>query len=140
TCSGAQAVQRPPPADDFKAGRAAQIGAPVAGIKTIPPAACFFDDWRWIDPNDHTKGKEGIGHFVAENWVMYYPLRLVGIHEEDMVKADLVGLRWLFCGLFPFLSLIVFSWLTPRTAPDRADRFYVKLKTPVGATPDDDRK
>ena len=47
--------------------------------------------------------------------------------------------RWLFDALFPFVLLIAFSLVTPRTDPDRAARFYAKMKTPVAPTPEADR-
>jgi hypothetical protein len=45
----------------------------------------------------------------------------------------------MFDSLFPFVCLIFFSLITPRTAPERAPGFYAKLKTPVAPTPEEDK-
>ena len=42
--------------------------------------------------------------------------------------------------LFPFVMLIVFSLLFKPRHSDLAERFYAKMKTPVGRTPEDDAK
>ncbi len=40
--------------------------------------------------------------------------------------------------LFPIFMVIVFSLLTRPTDPARVDRFYARMKTPVGATLEQD--
>jgi hypothetical protein len=70
---------------------------------------------------------------------MYYPLKAVGLDMRNFSRAGLTTVRWSFCGLFPFLMLMAFSLVTPMSAPERADGFYAKQRTPVGPTPEEDR-
>jgi solute:Na+ symporter, SSS family len=97
--------------------------------------ACFFEKVASIDPTRPELGKEGIGRFFTEN----YLLNLIGVPMERFSAAGLVAARWLFDAIFPFVLLIVFSWMTPRGDAARAARFYARMKTPVGKTPEEDR-
>jgi hypothetical protein len=128
-------------AADVAQGRAPAVDQVITVKQVVPPAPVFFDGKVVpIDPKNPAAGKEGQGHFNVENLVMYYPLKLVGLDMQGFTKAGLTTVRWLFAGLFPFVILIFFSLLTPRTTPERADRFYVKQKTPVGRTPEEERE
>jgi energy-coupling factor transporter transmembrane protein EcfT len=42
--------------------------------------------------------------------------------------------------LIPVVILVVMSLLTERTDPVRVGKFYARLKTPVGATPEEDER
>jgi len=46
--------------------------------------------------------------------------------------------RFLVPSLLPIILLLVLSFLTPATDASRVERFYVRLKTPVGETPEAD--
>jgi len=124
----------PATAADVAAGRATEIGQGIPKQHVIPPSACFFESMARIDPRDPTSGFEGVGRFYSEN----YLLHLVGVPLQNFSAAGLVASRWLCDSLFPFFLLIVFSLITKKTTGERADRFYVKLKTPVGKTPDEE--
>jgi Na+/proline symporter len=126
-------------ADDVAAKRAQRAGDFIKETQAIKPYGVFFDDVALQDPAHPERGYEGVGHFVAENWIMYYPLKAVGLDMRNFSRAGLTTVRWSFCGLFPFLMLMAFSLVTPVSAPERADRFYAKQRTPVGATPEEDR-
>jgi hypothetical protein len=112
----------------------------IKETQAIKPVGVFFDDVALVDAAHPELGYEGVGHFVAENWVMYYPLKLVGLDMEKFSRAGLTTVRWTFCGVFPFLMLMALSLVTPMSAPERADRFYAKQRTPVGRTPEEDRE
>ncbi len=105
----------------------------VAETKTSN--ACFFEKVASIDPTRPELGKEGIGRFFTEN----YLLSLVGIPVREFTSAGLVTARWMFDALFPFVMLVFFSWSTPRGDTKRAAKFYARMKTPVGRTPDEER-
>jgi hypothetical protein len=83
-------------------------------------------------------GLRGDGHFIVENYLMYYPMKAVGIRMESFSSAGLTTARWLFDGLFPFACLIVFSLVTRPSAPELAPAFYARMKTPVAPTPEAD--
>ncbi len=101
---------------------------------TILPKAVYFDNVAHIYPTDPTSPMTGVGRFNIET----YALHLAAVPVERFTPAQLLAARWAFDGLFPFLILIVLSWLTPWSEPDRAERFYAKLKTPVAPTPEQD--
>ncbi len=52
----------------------------------------------------------------------------------------MIAVRWGFDGLFPFISLVVFSLLTKPDELERADRFFAKMRTPVAPTPQLDKE
>ena len=102
----------------------------------ILPAAVFFERVARTNPNDPSSPLEGIGRFNVET----FSLHLIGVPVEKFAPAGLLATRWLFDGLFPFVMLIVFSLLFKPRHSDLAERFYAKMKTPVGRTPEDDAK
>jgi Na+/proline symporter len=107
----------------------------TTGTRTIPAQACFFDKVVRVDPRRPELGSEGIGRFLAENYV----LSLAGLPVRRLSPAGLVTARWLFDAIFPFVMLIGFSLLTGRGDAGRAARFYAKMKTPVAPTPELDQ-
>jgi solute:Na+ symporter, SSS family len=42
--------------------------------------------------------------------------------------------------LLPFVVIMAVSMVTNPGDPDRADRFYAKMRTPVGDTPEEDKR
>jgi solute:Na+ symporter, SSS family len=98
------------------------------------PRAIFFDAIGHKD-TDPAQPLEGIGRFNVEA----FALNALGIPVQRFTAAGLLATRWFFDGLFPFVTLIALSLVTPRSASHRADPFYAKLKTPVAPTPDADR-
>jgi Na+/proline symporter len=138
TQSYQQRVSQAATAADVAAGRAAEEGQTIVVQSTVAPAAIFFDKVALREPTKPELGREGLGHFTVETAVLYYPLRAVGLKMEHFSKAQLVTARWSFDAIFPFVCLIVLSWLTRPSAPERAAIFYARQKTPVGATPEID--
>lgn len=102
--------------------------------RTILPKAVYFDNVAHTNPTDLESSMEGIGRFNVET----FSLHLIGVPVEHFSPAGLLATRWAFDGLFPFVMLIVLSLVTPRSEPQRAARFYAKLKTPVAPTPEQD--
>jgi Na+/proline symporter len=124
---------------DVKAGKAAAVGEMFEAHIPVPASPVFFEDAIALrDTRNPELGHEGRGRFVVENAIMYWPLKLVGLRMENFSKAGLTTNRWLFDGLFPFISLILLSLVTPPSAPERAPTFYAKQKTPVAPTPEED--
>ena len=58
----------------------------------------------------------------------------LGFDVAGFTPAMILTARYLADALFPIVVLIVMSLLTKPTDPARVDRFYVRLKTPVGPT------
>jgi hypothetical protein len=117
------------------AGGAGKVGEEIKKTIVVQPMAIFFDSVARVDPKDPASGLEGVGRFNVEN----YCLSLVGIPVEKFTGAAMLTTRWAFDGLFPFGLLILVSLVTPAEELARADRFFAKMRTPVGATPEDDK-
>ncbi len=64
----------------------------------------------------------------------------VGIDLSGATKAALETLRLPARLLTPFLLFILLSWVTPRGSTDALDRYYAKMRTPVRADPEEDRR
>lgn len=71
------------------------------------------------------------------DFVLYSAL---GIDLSWATKAALETLRLPARLLTPFLVLIVLSWITPRGSLAALDRYYAKMRTPVLADPEADRR
>jgi SSS family solute:Na+ symporter len=124
----------PATAVDVAGGRAKRVGEAIEKKHVIAPAACFFESIARSDPMDVGSAYEGVGRFYSEN----YLLHLLGVPVERFSAAGIVASRWFFDSLFPFVILMAFSLVTPRSTGQRVDRFYAKLKTPIGATEEEE--
>ena len=120
--------------DDVQAGLAAKVGERIAKTVRLEPAPVFFEAIVHADPHDATSPLEGRGYFSVENWL----LSLGGVDVRGFTPAGLLAARFWFDGLFPFVLLIPLSFFTPKDDPVRVARFYVKMKTPVALTPEED--
>ncbi len=87
-------------------------------------------------PGDHSGAVAGRGRFNFE----LYLLSCVGLRAGSLSAGGILASQFFFDGLFPFAVLIVVSHLTARTEPGRVGRFYGKMKTPVGATPEQEQE
>jgi len=119
---------------DVTAGRAKSIAETITKSHVIEPVSCFWDSVVHADPYDPESPLEGQGRFNME----VFMVSLLGIDVQGMTPAGLMTARFLFDGIFPFVLLFLFSYLTKRTDKRIVDRFYVKMKTPVAATPEAD--
>jgi SSS family solute:Na+ symporter len=118
--------------DDVSAGRAARAGEPVTRRQTVPPVGVFFEKVVPLDPARPESGREGRGRFHAELWVMSW----FGVDFTRWTKPQLVAARFYFDALFPFLALVVLSWVTRPEPREALDRFFAKVHTPVQPTPE----
>jgi hypothetical protein len=96
------------------------------------PAGVFFATVVHEKVDDLASPLVGSGRFNLECWL----LSKGGFDAASLSPSQRLTAQFFFDGLFPFIVLIVASWLTPRTDPARMAQFYGKMKTPVGATPE----
>jgi SSS family solute:Na+ symporter len=122
--------------DDVAAGRAQRVGQAIKRQTTIPPTAVFFETVTRENPEDPNSPQEGLGRFSVEN----YSLSLIGVPVEKFTPSQMIAVRWGYDGLFPFVSLIIFSLLTKPDELARANRFFAKMRTPVAPTPQLDKE
>ncbi|HEU5080675.1 MAG TPA: sodium:solute symporter family protein [Opitutaceae bacterium] len=96
------------------------------------PVPVYFKQVIRIDPDDPSSGFEGRGRLNFECVVM----QKFGLKPEQLTPAGRETAQFLFDGGFPFLVLLIASWLSKPTDPQRVAQFYGKMKTPVGDTPE----
>ena len=96
------------------------------------PVAVYWRSVVRINPTDPASPLRGTGRFNLEAWL----LRHVGLDVTALSPNQRFTTQFFFDGLFPFIVLILVSYFTPRTDPERVDQFYGKMKTPIGATPE----
>ncbi|HEY5226918.1 MAG TPA: hypothetical protein VIJ19_00185, partial [Opitutaceae bacterium] len=87
----------------------------------------YFDS---VAPSD--AGRAGVGH-GRFNFELFL-LKCAGMKVRELSAGGVLAAQFFFDAFFPFAVLIGVSYMTPRTAPNRVNRFYGKMKTPVGAT------
>jgi len=92
----------------------------------------YFDSVSSRAPGDPAATPKGHGRFNFE----LYLLKCLGLRVERLSAGGILAAQFFFDGLFPFAVLVVVSHLTPGADPSRVCRFYGKMKTPVGATPE----
>jgi len=122
--------------EDVQAGRAGSVGQSIHKPHVIEPAAVYFEKVARANPADPRSPKVGIGRFNAEVWV----LSRLGIGFMNFTKAQLSAVRFFFDALFPFVLLFLISFVT-KPAPQRdLDRFFGRIHTAVGPTPEEDER
>jgi len=122
-------------AADVAAGRAGAEGELITRTRRTEPVSVYFEEGVVrTDPKDPGSPKTGLGLFRAEVWL----LALVGVDVAGFNSAQLMTARFVVDALLPILILLVASWLTKPTDAVRVARFYVRMKTPVGGTLDQD--
>lgn len=122
-------------ARDVAAGLASAEGQPITRTVRVEPVSLYFEEGVvHTDPKDLTSPKTGIGLFRVEA----YLVGLLGVDVAGFSAAQLLTTRYVVDALFPILVLVVVSLLTRPTEKARLDRFYVRMKTPVGATLEED--
>jgi len=124
-------------AEDVAAGRAAAIGQAFQKTQRIEPVSVYFEEGVVrVDPKDPNSPRKGLGLFRAEVWL----ISCLGFDVAGFNSAQLMTTRYLVDALLPILLLIVVSLLTKPTDAQRVARFYVRMKTPIGATLEEDAK
>jgi solute:Na+ symporter, SSS family len=119
---------------DVETGIADEVGQVITKTHKVAPVACFFEKIAHVDPYDPNSLLEGVGTFRSE----VYIVSLLGLDVKNMTPPMLVTVRFMFDGLFPFIVLFIVSLFTKRTDKAELDRFYVKMKTEVQPTPEQD--
>jgi solute:Na+ symporter, SSS family len=127
----------PATAADVAAGRAATEGEIVTRTVRTEPVSVFFEEGVvHVNPADLGSPKTGLGLFRAEVWL----ISLLGVDVAGFNSAQLMTTRYLVDALLPILILILVSRFTQPADPVRVARFYVRMKTPIGATLEEDAK
>lgn len=116
---------------DVSAGRASSVGETITVTKVLPPRPLFFERLINVDPSKPQGPKWGEGRFNFELFL----ISLTGVDLRGLSSAQLLTITYFFDGLVPFILLFGFSLLTKEKDPDRARRFYVKMRTRVSADP-----
>jgi len=121
--------------EDVSHGRATKNGERIFKEHRIEPAPLYFEDGVVrINPADPNSPREGIGRFNIE----IYLVSLLGVNVRNFTSPTIVSARYLVDAFLPMLVLIVVSLLTAPGDPEKLSRFYARLKTPVGETPEAD--
>ena len=120
-------------AADVTAGRAAKEGDRFMKTRRIAPISLFFEEGVVrVDPRDPASPRTGKGLFRTEVFL----LKVLGVDVAGFNSAQLLTTRYLVDALIPISLIFGVSLLTRRTEPDRVARFYARMKTPVGSTPE----
>lgn len=107
----------------------------VEQVRRIEPVAVFWEEGVVrVNPNDPNSPKTGRGLFRTEVFLLY----ILGVDVAGFSPAALLTTRYAVDALLPMFLLIVVSLLTRPTDPERVNRFYARMKTPVAPTPEDD--
>lgn len=122
-------------AADVAAGLAPAEGRTITRTRRIEPVSVFFEEGVVrVDPKDVNSPKTGKGLFRPE----VYLLSVLGFDVAGFTSAHLLTTRYLVDFLLPVIILVAMSLLTRPTDPVRIARFYVRMKTPVAATLEED--
>lgn len=120
---------------DVAEGRARNIGETISRTQIVDPVSVYFEEGVVrTRVQDLNSPKTGIGLFRVE----VYLVSLLGVDVTNFTPAGLMTTRYLVDALLPIVILIVVSLLTQPTDPNRVARFYVRLKTPVAETLEQD--
>ena len=95
----------------------------------------YFERVVQTNPDDRRSAFEGRGRFHTE----LLALKFMGFDVGKWSSDRRFAARFFFDALLPLLLLIIVSMFTRPPARDCVDRFYGKMKTPVGATPEIER-
>lgn len=95
-------------------------------------SAVFFESVVRSDADDPDSARFGKGRLHLE----IVTLSLMGLPVEEMSPSARNASRYIYDAFFPFLVLILVSLFTRQPDRKRVDRFFGKMKTPVGETPE----
>ena len=120
---------------DVAAGLATTVGQEFTRTRRIEPVSVFFEEGVVrVDPKDPDSPRTGKGLFRTE----VYLLKLAGFDVAGFTPAQLLTTRYLVDAMLPISILIIVSLLSRPTDPQRVARFYVRMKTPVAKTLEED--
>ena len=130
-------VTAPAAAVDVAAGRAKAEGELITRTQRLEPVSIYFEEGVVrVNPKDLNSPRTGKGLFRIEVWL----LAVLGADVAGFNPAQLLMTRYVIDAALPILLLIVVSLLTKPTDPARVARFHVRMKTPVGATLEEDAR
>lgn len=119
--------------EDVRLGKATKAGAKILKEHRVEPVPLYFEDGLTRqDPANPDSPKEGVGRFNIEIYLM----ALLGVNVSNFTPPMILTVRFLVDAIFPILILLVASCMTRPCDPEILARFYARLKTPVGATPE----
>ena len=122
-------------AEDVKSGRARKEGETISKEHHTKPVSIYFGDGvARKNPADPKSPKEGIGRFNIE----MYLLALLGVNVSNFTPPMIMTAWFVVDSFFPVLILLIVSWMTRPGDSVKLSRFYARLKTPVGETPQAD--
>jgi Na+/proline symporter len=102
-------------------------------MSTKPGTGVYFETVIHERADDLTSPRIGSGRFNFEAWLLGH----AGLDVLALTPNQRgITLQFFFDGLFPFLVIVVVSYLTRHPDPTRVAVFYGKMKTPVGDTPE----
>ena len=116
----------------FPALRTNQSLAQTSLTPSGRPAGVYFANVIHENADNLSSPLVGSGRFNLECLI----LSKVGLNAAAMTPHQRLTAQFFFDGLFPFAVLLVASLLTHPTDPKLVARFYGKMKTPVGETPE----
>ena len=119
-------------ATEIRSVRQASELAVMSTADGAKPVPVYWKQLERINPGDPTSALEGRGRFSLE----CYLLGKVGLDVAKLTPQGREAATFYFDGLFPFMVLVLVSYLTRPTDKARVDQFYGKMKTPVGDTPE----
>ncbi len=122
----------PASADDVEKGRAENIGDSIIKEVNVAPRGIFFQTVARVNPEDPNSPLIGIGRFEAEIWVLSW----LGIDFTTWKKSQLVAARFFMSAIFPFIILILVSWVTPPADKKHLNYFFGKIYTPIDPDPE----
>ncbi|MCE5186940.1 MAG: sodium:solute symporter family protein [Planctomycetaceae bacterium] len=121
--------------EDVRYGRAQDERQRINRAMIVPPTAIYYDAVARRDPTDPQSPMMGIGRLNTEMILA----DLIGIDLRSASPSALLAYRYLVVSILPFLILIPVSWCTHDSGLQQSiARFYVKMKTPVKADPQQD--
>jgi solute:Na+ symporter, SSS family len=107
----------------------------VALAQTAPgakPEPVFFESVVHARADDLSSPLAGRGRFHAELFLLH----AAGLDLANWSASARFSARFVVSGLLPFIFLIGVSLFTRGPPAELVDRFYGKMQTPVGATPE----
>jgi hypothetical protein len=119
-------------ATEIRSVRQASELAVMSTAAEAKPVPVYWKQLVRINPGDPASALEGRGRFSLE----CYLLGKVGLDVAKLTPQGREAATFYFDGLFPFMVLLLVSYLTRPTDKARVDQFYGKMKTPVGDTPE----
>ncbi|MEO7598520.1 MAG: hypothetical protein ABIV50_06280 [Opitutus sp.] len=96
------------------------------------PVSVYFKNVVRLNPDDPASPLIGRGRFNFEAYVLSW----LGLHPARLSVSGRETAQFLFDGFFPFVVLMLVSFVTRPPEKDRLDLFYGKMKTPIGPTPE----